>query len=200
MDGKNHVFIDLGESPIQALRTYFHELGHALQDLTNPSLSTTAGTPNVRGLLEAQAQIFEAAALRAIEEHSGTPLMRYPDIPLMRDSANFILANAKNLLGSPHHSLGYKMLWMETLANTSGLDTSTELVGDRRLSSSTAKALYDFLVAMKPSRVAGWVIGIFSVSTRVVRVMAISASRLETGLATADYGNPDLKESAFLAP
>ena len=200
VDGKNHVFTDLGESPVQALGTYFHELGHALQDLTNPSLSTTSRTDNVRALLEAQAQLFEAAALRAIEEHSGISLMRFPDVAPMRSSVSSILDNTNSLSGSADHSLGYKMLWMETLANTSGLGTNTELVNDRRLSSSTAKALYDFLVAMQPSRVEGWVIGIFSVSTRADRFMAISLSRLEADLATADYGNPGLQETAFLVP
>ncbi|MCI0851998.1 MAG: hypothetical protein J4O01_08070, partial [Chloroflexi bacterium] len=155
---------------------------------------------NVRALLEAQAQLFEAAALRAIEEHSGISLMRFPDVAPMRSSASFILDNTNSLSGSADHSLGYKMLWMETLANTSGLGTNTELVNDRRLSSSTAKALYDFLVAMQPSRVEGWVIGIFSVSTRADRFMAISLSRLEADLATADYGNPGLQETAFLVP
>ncbi|MCZ6539134.1 MAG: hypothetical protein O6922_04840, partial [Chloroflexi bacterium] len=200
VDGRNHVFTDLGESPLEALGTYFHELGHALQDLTNPSLSTTLRTPNVRALLEAQAQIFEAAALRSIEEQTGISLMRFPDIAPMRSSVNFILDNTNNLLGSTDHSLGYKMLWMETLANTSGLGTNTELVNNRRLSASGAKALYDFLVAMQPSRVDGWVIGIFSVSTQADRFMAISLTRLEAGLTTADYGHPGLQESAFLAP
>ena len=200
VDGKNHVFTDLGESPVQALGTYFHELGHALQDLTNPSLSTTARTPNVRALLEAQAQLFEAAALRAIEEHTGILLMRFPDVAPMRNSVEFALENTNGLLGSPEHSLGYKMLWMETLANTSRLDTHTELVNERRLSASTAKALYDYLVAIEPSRVEGWVVGIFSVSTRADRFMAISASRLEAGLEVADYSSPSLQESAFLAP
>ena len=92
------------------------------------------------------------------------------------------------------------MLWMESLANTSRLGTNTELVDERRLSSSTTKALYDFLVAMEPSRVDGWVIGIFAVSTRADRFMAIALSRLEPDLSTADYGNPGLKEPAFLVP
>ena len=200
LDGKNHVFTDLGKSPLQALGTYFHEIGHALQDLTNPELSETPRTPNVRALLEAQAQLFEAAALRAIEEHSGISLMRFPDIPTMRDSVDFTLDRTNNLLGSPEHSLGYKMLWMETFANTSRLDTNTEFVANKRLSATTAKALYDYLVDLQPSRIEGWVVGIFSVSTRVDRFLAISKSRLESELPTADYGNPGLIESAFLAP
>lgn len=92
------------------------------------------------------------------------------------------------------------MLWMESLANTSGIGTNTELLNNRRLSSATAKALYDFLVAMQPSEIDAWVTSIFSVPTRADQFMAISLSRLETELPIADYGNPDLKESAFLSP
>ena len=198
--GKNHVYVDLGESPIGALTTYFHELGHALQDLTNPSLTVTPRTQNVKSLLEAQAHLFQAAALRAIEDHSGVSLLRFPDIAPMRDSAEFILDNTNQLSGSRDHALGYKMLWMESLANTSGIGTNTELLNNRRLSSATAKALYDFLVAMQPSEIDTWVTSIFSVSTRADQFMAISLSRLETELPIADYGNPDLKESAFLSP
>ncbi|MCZ6539604.1 MAG: hypothetical protein O6922_07245 [Chloroflexi bacterium] len=200
LDGKNHVFTDLGESPVEALGTYFHELGHALQDLTNPSLTSASRTANVGALLEAQAQLFEAAAWRAIEEHSGVALMRFPDIAPMRSSVKFALDNTNGLLGSPEHSLGYKLLWMETLANTSGLGTESELLNDRRLSSSTAKAMYDFLVAMQPSEVDSWVREIFAVSTRADRFMAVSLSRLEIDLATADYGHPGLDGPAFLAP
>ena len=200
LDGKNHVSTDLGESPVQALGTYFHELGHALQDLTNPSLSSASRTANVSALLEAQAQLFEAAAWRAIEEHSGVALMRFPDIAPMRSSVQFDLDNTNDLLGSPEHSLGYKLLWMESLANTSGLGTESELLNNRRLSSSTAKALYDFLVAMQPSEVDSWVTNIFAVSTRADRFMAISLSRMEIDLSTADYGNPGLDDAAFLAP
>ncbi len=198
--GKNHVFVDLGASPTQALSTYFHELGHALQDLTNPTLSVATRTPNLKALLEAQAQLFEAAALRAIEEHSGISLLRFPDITPVRDSANFILDATNSLSGSAEHSLGYKMLWMEALANTSGLDTSTELTVNKNLSASLAKSLYDFLVAMQPAEIDPWVTNIFSVSSRADRFIAISLSRLETDLAAADYGNPGLRESVFLAP
>jgi hypothetical protein len=199
-DGNNHVFVDLGISPLESLGTYFHEVGHALQDITNPSLSTTTRTANVRALLEAQAQIFEAAALRAIEEHSGVSFMRFPDIAPMQEAVDFALTTTNNLTGSADHSLGYKVLWMESLADTSGLETRAELLDAKRLSWTTARALYDYLVAMQPSEVDPWVDDIFSVSPRADQFMTISRSRMEADLATSDSGNPGLREAAFLIP
>jgi Zn-dependent M32 family carboxypeptidase len=68
------------ESPIQALGTYFHELGHAYQDLQNPAqeivdrddelLHTT-----LRGLHEAQ-----AAGIRGRGDANDRVVLRYqPD-------------------------------------------------------------------------------------------------------------------------
>ncbi|MDA1279402.1 MAG: hypothetical protein O3B95_05095 [Chloroflexi bacterium] len=200
INGKNHVYVDLGESPMQALATYFHELGHALQDLTNPALSVAPRTANLKGLLEAQAQMFEAAALRAIEEHSSIPLMKYPNNPSMKNAVDFSLGNTNSLSGSPEHALGYKMLWMESLTNSSGLDTNTKMLTNTHLSSSTAKGIYDFLVAMQPGEIEPWVKNIFAVSTRADKFMQRSRDRLRNNLPTSDWGNPDLLESAFLAP
>jgi hypothetical protein len=200
IDGSNHVYIDLNESPVQTLNTYLHELGHALQDLENPALTAAPRTQNLRALAEAQAQIFEAAALRAIEEHTGIQLMNYPDIEPVRDSAVFILNNANNLAGSVDHSLGLKMLWMESLANTSGLGTNTELLNNKRLSSSTAKSLYDYLVALQPSEVNQWVADIFAVPAYADQFIAISMSRLEADLPKSSWSNPTLREPAFLVP
>lgn len=199
-NGKIHVLIDLGESPIDALGTYFHELGHALQDITNPELTATIATQNLNALHEAQAQIFEAAAVRAIEEYSGKSLMRFPDVPTMRSSVEFSLENTSNQIGSVDHALGYRILWMESLANTSGLGTDIELLNNKRLSSSTAKALFDYLVAMQPDDIDSWISEIFAVPTRDDQFKAISLSRLENDLPNVDYGNPDLLQPAFLAP
>jgi hypothetical protein len=196
-DGKIHVHVDLGHSPIQVLSTYFHEIGHALQDLTNPEFTEGVRDPNTRALAEAQAQIFQAAALRAIEDHSGTALMRYPDIERMQDFVDFHL---ENKTGSSDHLLGYRMLWMESLANTSGLGTAEELATEGRLSSGTAKGLFDYLVGLPLIEIDSWVSTIFSVPSREQEFMAISRTRLESDLPVAEYSNPDLYRPAFLVP
>ncbi|MBN4074206.1 hypothetical protein JYT27_00095 [bacterium AH-315-D21] len=200
LDGRIQVYVDLEESPIQALGTYFHELGHALQDLENPAQIEAEFSPLLRGLFEAEAQIFEAAALRTIEEFMGVKFMRYPDVPVMRESAEFLLDVTRRLDGSAEHVLGYTMLWHEVLVNTSGLNLGDELRTNKVLSATSAKALFDYLVSLDPADVESWNSEIFASSAAADEFVEISLSRLEADLATADYGNPGLQGAAFLAP
>lgn len=200
LNGKVHVYVDLGESPINALGVYFHELGHALQDLKNPNQTEFGRTQNLRGLFEAQAQIFEAAALRSIENYLGIDLMRFPDVNVVRSEVEYLLNSSKTLTGSPEHVLGHKLLWHEVLADSSGLNLDDELRTNKKLSGSSAKALFDYLVGLNPSDIDAWVSGIFAVASADDEYIAISLSRLEPDLSTVNYGNPALREPAFLVP
>ena len=199
-DGKLHVYVDMNKSPLHALGTYFHELGHALQDLENSDQTTAAHTANLRGLFEAQAQIFEAGAFRTIESYLGIDLMRFANSNVMRNEVQFILDNSRLFIGSPEHVLGQNLLWHEVLADTSGLNLDDELRANKRLSGESAKALYDYLVSLDPADVTAWVTIVMSDASRANEFIAISLSRLETDLPVADWGNPGLREPAFLAP
>jgi len=199
-DGKLHVYVDLKESPIKALGVYLHELGHALQDLENPDQTSSAHTANLRGLFEAQAHIFEAAVLRTIESYLEIDLMRFPDVDVMRNEVQFILDNSRLRIGSAEHVLGHTLLWHEVFADTSGLNLDDELRANKHLSGSSAKELYDYLVSIDPADVTAWVTIILSDASRADEFVAISLSRLEADLPIADWGNPELREPAFLAP
>ncbi len=199
-DGKLHVYVDLNESPIKALGVYLHELGHALQDLENPDQTTAARTPNLRGLFEAEAQIFEASVLRTIESYMGIDLMRFSDVDVMHNEVQFILDNSRLLIGSAEHVLGHNFLWHEVLADTSGLNLDDELRANKRLSGSSAKALFDYLVSLDPADVTAWATIVLSDASRATEFAAISLSRLETDLPVINWGNPGLRELAFLAP
>ena len=200
LNGKVHVYVDLEESPIKALGVYFHELGHALQDLQNPDQTDAAYSQNLRGLFEAEAQIFEAAALRAIEDYLGIGLMRFPDVTVVRNEVQFILDNNKALAGSAEHVLGHNILWHEVLTNTSGLNLDEELRSNKRLSSASSKALFDYLVSIAPADIDVWVSEIFANTSAADEFIAISLSRLELDLPVADHGNPTLREPAFIIP
>ena len=200
LNGKVHVYVDLGESPIKALGVYFHELGHALQDLTNPGQTEASRSQNLRGLFEAEAQIFEAAALRAIESFLGIDLMRFPDTQIMRDDVQFALDSSKTLSGSAEHVLGHNMLWYEVLADSSGLNLDDELRANKRLSATSAKALFDYLVSIDPANVNAWLNAISADTSIPNQFNAISLSRLEADLPVANHGNPTLREPAFIIP
>jgi hypothetical protein len=199
-DVKLQVYVDLKESPIKSLGVYFHELGHALQDLENPDQTNAAGTATLRELFEAEAQIFEAAVLRTIESYMGIDLMRFSDVDVMRNEVQFILDNSRSFVGSAEHLLGHNLLWHEVLADTSGLNLDDELRANKRLSGSSAKALFDYLVSLDPADVTAWATIVLSDASRANEFAAISLSRLEADLSIADWGNPGLREPAFLAP
>lgn len=200
LNGKIHIYVDLGEAPINALGVYFHELGHALQDLENPEQNGAARTANMRGLFEAQAQIFEAAAFRAIEEYLGISLMRYPDYPVVRNEILFHLNNSASRSGSPEHVLGHNLLWHEVLTDTSGLGLGDELRSQKRLSSTSAKALFDYLVSLAPADIDAWSSIVLSNASAVGEFISISLSRLEQDLPVSVHGNPTLREPAFIVP
>jgi hypothetical protein len=200
LNGKIHVYVDLAESPITALVAYFHELGHALQDIENPVQTDANITLILRGLFEAEAQIFGAAALRAIESYMGIDLMRAPDNTVTRNLAEFILGNSKALSGSAEHVLGHMLLWHEVLADTSMLNLDDELRANKRLSGASAKLLFDYLVSLDPADLPAWQSIVFSDSGRADEFVAISLSRLESGLDAASWGHPTLREPTFLVP
>jgi len=200
LNGKVHVYVDLEESPIKSLGVYFHELGHALQDLVNPDQTEASYSQNLRGLFEAEAQIFEAAGLRAIEEYLGIGLMRFPDVNVVRNELQFILDNNKALAGSAEHVLGHNMLWHEVLTDTSALNLDDELRTNKRLSSASSKALFDYLVSIDPANIGAWVSEIFANTTAADEFIAIALTRLEVDLPVANHGNPTLREPAFIIP
>jgi hypothetical protein len=126
--------------------------------------------------------------------------MRFADVPVVRNEMKFILDNSKAFIGSTEHVLGHNMLWHEVLANTSGLNLGDELRANKRLSGASAKALFDYLVSLDPTDVNAWKAIAFSDSTRADEFIAISLSRLESGLPTSFWGNPTLRKPAFLVP
>jgi hypothetical protein len=205
LDGKVHVYVDMRESPIQALGTYFHELGHALQDLENPD-QTAIGVKDdetyatLRGLYEAQAQIFEAAAFRTIESYMGIELMKFPDNPIIRNYASFLLNSTRDLSGSAEHVLGHTLLWSEVLTDTSQLDLDEELRATGVLSGASAKALFDYLVSLQQEDVLAWRTEISASPGLLDEYVEIALGRLEADLPSTAHGNPGLIEPAFLIP
>ncbi len=205
LDGKIHVFVDMQESPIEALGTYFHELGHAFQDLVNPD-QTAIGIEDselratLRGLHEAQAQAFEAAALRSIEEYIGVDLMRFPNSDVMNSWVGRILEITQAQDGSAEHVLGHTLLWYESLADSSGLNLDDELRANGVLSATSAKSLFDFLVALKQEEVLEWRAQISANPALLDEYIEISLGRLEDDLPSQFHGNPGLVEPAFLIP
>jgi hypothetical protein len=198
LDGRAHLFMDLGHSPAQVLGTYFHELGHGLQDLLDPAQTENRLSIYAAALLEAEAQLFEAAAWRVIEEFMDVSLTSYPDIPLIRERLNYRLDMRRT--GQDEHDVGYVLLWAEALRDTAGTGSAAELRSEGKLDAESAKALYDFLVAMRPDEVQPWASALLADSALIDEFRLIASQRLTAGLPPEDTGHPDLQDPAWTAP
>ncbi len=197
-NGQVHVFIDMGLSPLDALGTYLHELGHALQDLRNPEQTDLPFRLNTRGLFEAQAQIFEAAGWRAIEETTGQQLSLFPDVVPARDRFDFLFDLRRNR--GTVHDIGYQLLWVEALSGAGNVGLSDMLRTDGVLDSAAAMVLYSRLVNIPASEVEGWAVNRLIFTDLMDEFEQIASQRFVADLPPEETGHPALQDATWTAP
>lgn len=197
-NGAIHLFVDLGLSPLDALGTYLHELGHGLQDLRNPGQTGLPFNINTRGLFEAQAQIFEAAGWRAIEEFTGQQLSLFPDVAPARDRFEFVFDLRRNRL--TEHDIGYRLLWTEALSDTGTLGIANQLRTQGKLDSASALVLYSNLVNLFPSEVESWAAGLLARTDLMDEFEQIATQRFVTDLPVESTGHTALQDATWSAP
>lgn len=194
-NGQIHLFVDLGLSPMDALGTYFHELGHGLQDLTNPHQTELPYLRNTRGLFEAQAQIFEAAAWRAIEEYTGEALTLFPDIPAATSRFEFMFSS--RVSDDTEHDIGFRLLWSQALASSMLVE---QLDTNGRLDAMGAKMLYDYLVDINPSQVENWAAAMLARTGFIDEYREIAETRFVADLPLELVPHPATQDAAWIAP
>lgn len=197
-NGQIHLFVDLGLSPLDALGTYLHELGHGLQDLRNPGQTGLPFTLNVRGLFEAQAQIFEAAGWRAIEESTGQQLSLFPDVVPARDRFAFVFNLRRTRM--TEHDVGYRLLWTEALTSAGNPAIAEQLRTTGKLDSAGAMWIYDKMVDMFALNVSAWAAGLLTRDKLMDEFEQIAALRFETNLPVESTGHTALQDAAWNAP
>jgi hypothetical protein len=158
---------------------------------------------NVRGLYEAQAQVFEAAAWRAIEAVTGQSFSSFPDIQSARGALEFRLQN--RVAGATEHDIGYRLLWAQALTGIpaeipGGADLPGVLRSGNTLSSTEALAMYNFLVGMDPAGIEEWASALLARSDLMSEFMEIARSRLEPGLPLELVSNPAGYDHTWFAP
>lgn len=197
-NGQVHIFVDLGLSPLDALGTYLHELGHGLQDLVNPEQSELPVTINTRGLFEAQAQAFEAAGWRAAEEFMGERLGLFPDVPAARDRFDLLFEIRRNR--GTEHDIGYRMLWTQALSFGPGFGITERLRTDGQLDADHTLSLFDMLVNLPARDVETWADAMLARADLMDEYQQIASQRFVVGLDAASTGHTALQEAMWLAP
>ncbi len=197
-NGQIHLFVDMGLSPLDALGTYLHELGHGLQDLANPAQTELRSSTGKRGLFEAQAQIFEAAGWRSAEEFMGERLSLFPDVRAARDRFEFL--HELRLNRDTEHDVGYRLLWAQALSTDGDINVANELQIQGILSSASAMDLYTFLVGIKPEDVDTWAFETLARTELLEEFKQIASRRFIQELPSEQTGHPALQDSMWLAP
>lgn len=196
-NGQIHLFVDLGRSPLDALGTYLHELGHGLSDSLSPQQASVRSM-NGRGLLEAQAQIFEAAGWRAIEEFTGEKLSLFPDVIPARERFDFI--NDLRRTRSTEHDIGYRLLWTEALSGAGNLGLDEMLRAEGKLDSASAMALYNKLVSIFAFQIESWASNLLARTDLMDEFEQIASQRFVDGLPPESTGHTALQDSTWSVP
>jgi len=156
LNWKIHIFIDLSMSPIEALGVYFHELGHAYQDIINPEQSESELRPEIRPVYEAEAQAFEAAAFRKIEEFLGIKIAEFPNIAPAKTTIESLIDSVITEEGSAIHAQGYKLLWREILNPSSEFGLAEQVAGGHKLTADQIWSLFNYIAKLTPDEALSW--------------------------------------------
>lgn len=197
-NGQIHIFVDTNLPPLVVLGSYLHELGHGLQDLRNPGQADQPYRLKTRGLLEAEAQIFEAASWRVIEEFMKQQLGRFPDVVSARNQFKLIFGLRRD--GNTAQDIGSRLLWIETLSDPRGIGYADRLRVGGKLDSTFAMALFSRLVDIPAAEVEAWVDGLLDNNAMVNEFEQIASRRFESVLPTEDVGHPALHYATWTAP
>jgi hypothetical protein len=202
LDGRIHLFVDSEHTPVGVAGTLLHELGHAYQDIRNPAQTEALGSDTLKSLQEAEAQTFEAAAWRRVEEFLGVQLFRYPQLAAMSLRINRLLdRTVAEAAKNEEHQLGYLLMWLTALADPGKLGTASALTAATRLNATSTLAIFNYFVMLMPADVPAWAGALRANETALAaQYRALVLKRTEAGLQPEQEGHPDLHGVAFLAP
>ena len=92
------------------LTTLAHEFGHARQRLEN-GLDSVGSSHALRGLKEAQAELFERVVWLAIQSYLEVGLFSYPLSPAYEGFIESRIVSDRARTASSQHALGRQLVW-----------------------------------------------------------------------------------------
>ena len=199
--GKIAVAINTDPNVADVINSLVHELGHALQDLTNPAQTEAGEYFEIRGIREAEAQQFERAFWLALEEFTGTSLMAYPSYEAYHRLIDGQLEEWTRDLRFSEHALGHLLQWLVPIG-----DPAVARLGDRldthgALDARGSKDLFDYLVSLPPESLKSYVPArIRSLGPLLGTIRGLARSRPDPGLEPWLEGSSDLRIPSLLMP
>ena len=159
------IYVPIDHPPAEILSTFFHEIGHALANQTK--YQNGDRDPRIyRGVLEAEAQTFEAVMWRAIEEILQTDFGDLPDTQQNSDLiSDFIDHWTTEGRRYQEHGLGYLFMWLNIFQDPMNLGLAQDITDDGHLSFAASKAVYDTLLTWNHNQVVDWGEGLLNAET-----------------------------------
>jgi hypothetical protein len=190
------------ERPLAAvLNTLAHELGHARQRLENPGQNFVGGSHALRGLKEAQAELFERVVWLAVQSYLEVELFSYPLGPAYQDFITRRIASDRARTNSSQHALGRQLVWAILFNDLDVAHLKTALNDNGRLNQAETLELYDHLVAKKVDFITLYVDArIEEFDSRQILAAVTAVNRLKTDFDPSTEGPAALRQPALLMP
>lgn len=190
-------------NPGNLLITLIHELGHAHQQLKYP-LTVFGDLPlfYIAAIHEAQAQTFEAVALRRIEDFLGVSFGSYAN-GLDNDHPLSIAIEYQSSRAEERqqHALGFVLMWLNALEDPAGLGLGEELEANGRLSWQTSYEVFKFFAGMDEYELRAWIDEMLAKKTDVgERYGEVAGARSVHGLPADEQAPAAFFPPIMLAP
>ncbi|MBI2868053.1 MAG: hypothetical protein HYX97_06935 [Chloroflexi bacterium] len=186
-------------TPRSVLQTLFHEIGHFRQWALQPDRSS-APSLSQRAMHELQAQAFEAAGVRLLEELTGYNLSTFEEIEYWRSvDSNFdrILSQRE----TEEHNRAYLAVWGALLQDSALTSLRYKLTTFNYLDSRGSLDLFAYMVALPMQEWAGSVdTYLANLDATVTAAKEIVRKRLVYNLAAARRPSNDFSKTALTLP
>ena len=167
----------------------------------NSSLNEVQQLQNINAIQEAQAQQFERAFWKSLEEHTGLALLQYPDLPGFHNLIDSTVDRWVQGSDTDEHHMGFLLQWLAVLDDPELAELRDELEATGELKASSAIELFEYLVDLSPGLVGPYVEQKMSVlSTYLETIKSLSKSRLVSDQAPDNEGSPALSVPGLLTP
>jgi hypothetical protein len=200
---QNHIAIVVNaERPFAGvITTLAHEFGHARQRLENPGQDSVAGSHALRGLKEAQAELFKRVAWLAIQSYLDIDLFSYPLSPAYEDFVADRIASDRARAASSQHALGRQLVWAMLYNDLGVAHLKTALVDNGKLNQAETLELYEFFVAKKVDFITLYVDArIEEFDSRQLLAAVNAINRLKADFDPSTEGPAALRQPALMMP
>lgn len=199
--GNVAIVIDAERDVSEVLSTLAHELGHLRQDSISPSLTEIQQIYEINAVQEAQAQQFERAFWKSIEEHTGLTLLQYPDYPGFNNLIDSTVEGWVQGSRNDEHLMGFLLQWLALLDDPELFALRSELESTGELQASSAIQFFEYLVDLSPGVLGTYVEDRMSaLNAHLDTIKTLSNGRLVSGLAGDDEGSSALSIPGLLTP